>query len=61
MLGIDELVRRLFAVTGDPRTVVTDPSAGYFGAALDDTALVATPGAGAWIASTSYDDWLATH
>ena len=60
-LGIDELVRRLFAVTGDPRTVVTDPSAGYFGAALDDTALVATPGAGAWIASTSYDDWLATH
>ena len=61
VLGIDELVRRLFAATGDPRTVVTDPAAGYFGAALDDTALVATPGAGAWIAPTSYDDWLATH
>ncbi|MEV5001621.1 SDR family oxidoreductase [Nocardioides sp. LML1-1-1.1] len=61
VLGIDELVRRLFAATGDPRTVVTDPEAGYFGAALDDTALVATPGAGAWIAPTSYDDWLATH
>ncbi|NYI45872.1 uncharacterized protein YbjT (DUF2867 family) [Nocardioides aromaticivorans] len=60
VLGIDELVRRLFAATGDPRTVVTDPAAGYFGAALDDTALVATPGAGAWIAPTSYDDWLAT-
>lgn len=61
VLGIDELVRRLFVATNDPRTVVTDPGAGYFGAALDDTALVATPGAGAWIAPTSYDDWLATH
>lgn len=61
VLGIDELVRRLFAATGDPRTVVTDPAAGYFGAALDDTALVATLGGGAWIAPTSYDDWLATH
>lgn len=61
VLGIDELVRRLFAATGDPRTVVTDPTAGYFGASLDDAALVATPGAGAWIAPTSYDDWLATH
>lgn len=59
VLGIDELVRHLFAATGDPRTVVTDPASGYFGAALDDTALVATPGAGAWIAPTSYDAWLA--
>lgn len=60
VLGIDELVKRLFAATGDPRTVVTDPASGYFGAALDDTALVATPGAGAWIAPTSYDAWLAS-
>lgn len=59
VLGIDELVRRLFAATGDARSVVTDPAAGYFGAALDDKALVATPGAGAWIAPTSYDAWLA--
>ncbi|HVK28257.1 MAG TPA: SDR family oxidoreductase [Nocardioides sp.] len=59
VLGIDELVRRLLAASGDERTVVTDPTAGYFGAALDDTALVATPGADAWIAPTSYDAWLA--
>ena len=32
--GIDELVRRLVAVTGDPRTVVSDPHAGYLGAGL---------------------------
>ena len=56
--GIDELVRRLFAATGDTRGVVTDETAGYFGAALDDTALVATPGAGAWIGGTSLDGWL---
>ena len=57
-LGIDELVRRLFAATGDPRSVVTDPEAGYFGARLDDTALVATPGGGAWIGSTTLAAWL---
>jgi uncharacterized protein YbjT (DUF2867 family) len=30
-LGIDAWVRRLFAATGDPRTVVSDPRARYFG------------------------------
>lgn len=58
-LGIDELVRRLFARTGDDRTVVTDPEAGYFGALLDDTALIPTPGADARIASATFDEWLA--
>ena len=57
-LGIDELVRRLFAATGDQRPVVTDSAATYFGAALDDTALVATEGGGAWIGPTSLADWL---
>jgi uncharacterized protein YbjT (DUF2867 family) len=60
-LGIDELVRRLFAATGDERTVHTDPAAGYFGAVLDDTALIATPGADAWIAPTTFDTWLKEH
>ena len=58
VLGIDELARRYFASTGDNRSVVTDPDAGYFGAQLDDTALIATPGAGTWIAPTTLDDWL---
>jgi uncharacterized protein YbjT (DUF2867 family) len=58
-LGLDALVRHLFAVTHDPRTVVSDPGAGYFGATLDDAALTPTPGGGAWIAPTTYDAWLA--
>ena len=58
VLGIDELARRYFASTGDNRSVVTDSAAGYFGAQLDGTALIATPGAGTWIAPTTLDDWL---
>lgn len=57
-LGIDELVRRLFAATGDPRPVVTDPHARYFGAELDATLLVPAADSGAWLAPTTYDDWL---
>jgi len=57
-MGIDELVRRYFAATGDTRSVVTDPTTGYFGAKLDNTALTPTPGADVWIAPTSLDEWL---
>jgi len=60
-LGVDELVRRLFAVTGDHRSVVSDPGAGYFGARLDSSALTPTPGGGAWIAPTTFDAWLREH
>ena len=57
-LGLDELVRRFLASTGDPRPVVTDPEAPYFGARLDDRMLVPAPGDGAWLAPTTYDAWL---
>ena len=57
-LGIDELIRRQFAAIGNERTVTTDPGAGYFSAQLDDAALTPTPGAGAWIAPTTLDEWL---
>lgn len=63
-LGIDELVRRLFASTGDQRTVVSDPEARYFGAKLDDSAITPTPGANPWIAPTTFatfDVWLREH
>jgi uncharacterized protein YbjT (DUF2867 family) len=60
-LGIDELARRLFAATGDPRTVISDPEAGYFGATLDNSSITPTPGANAWIAPTTLDKWLQTH
>ncbi len=55
-IGLDELVRRVLSATNDPRTVVTDDSARYFGALLDDASL--TPGQGARIGPTRLDDWL---
>jgi uncharacterized protein YbjT (DUF2867 family) len=57
-LGIDEWARRLFAATGDERTVVSDPHARYFGTELGGGEL--TPGAGARIGAIDFDTWLAT-
>jgi uncharacterized protein YbjT (DUF2867 family) len=51
----DELIREHLAAGGDPRTVVADPDARYFGARLADRALV--PGAGAQLGTTRLDDW----
>jgi uncharacterized protein YbjT (DUF2867 family) len=56
-LPLDELVRHALAARHDPRTVVTDPSARYFGAVLEERSLL--PGDGALIAETRFDDWLA--
>jgi uncharacterized protein YbjT (DUF2867 family) len=57
-LGIDAWARRLFAATGDARTVIGDPHARYFGTELTDGEL--TPGDGARIAPTDFDTWFAT-
>ncbi|MFD5799712.1 MULTISPECIES: SDR family oxidoreductase [unclassified Streptomyces] len=54
---LDELLRDTLAAQNDPRTVVTDPHAPYFGAELQDTTLL--PGPDAHIAETRYADWLA--
>jgi uncharacterized protein YbjT (DUF2867 family) len=56
-LGIDAWARRLFAATGDDRTVVSDPRARYYGSELQDGEL--TPGEGARIAATAFDAWFA--
>lgn len=53
---LDELGRLTLAAHGDPRTVVTDDTAGMFAAAAGD-ALVAKDGA--VLATTTYRDWLA--
>lgn len=58
-LGIDELIRRLYDATGDKRTVITDPGAGYFGARLGNSSLI--PGQDAWIAPTTLDQWLSNY
>ncbi len=51
----DELVRNVLAARGDPRRVVTDPTAPYFGAQLGERTLV--PDADAQLATTSFEDW----
>lgn len=52
----DEFVRKFLIATGDARTVVTDPQARYFGAAINDQSL--TPGAHPRVGVTRFDDWL---
>ncbi|RSN52588.1 NmrA family transcriptional regulator [Amycolatopsis sp. WAC 04182] len=54
--GLDELVRTGLAFRGDPREVVADPQARYFGALLDKDMLL--PGPGAQLSATRFADWL---
>jgi uncharacterized protein YbjT (DUF2867 family) len=51
-----ELVRQYLNLKNDPRQVVADGSARYFGAELDDESLV--PGEQAKIFPTTFDAWL---
>jgi uncharacterized protein YbjT (DUF2867 family) len=53
---LDELVRARLAAGDDPREVITDPRAAYFGITPGEQTLL--PGADAHIAETSYQDWL---
>ena len=53
---LNELVGRYLKATNDPREVVTDVHAHYFGAELNDQALV--PGDNPRIGSTRFEDWL---
>jgi uncharacterized protein YbjT (DUF2867 family) len=54
--GLDEFVRRALAVHHDPREVVTDPEAPYFGGHPQHDTLV--PGPDAELGSIRYSDWL---
>jgi uncharacterized protein YbjT (DUF2867 family) len=53
---LDDLVRRKLSVRGDPREVVADPRARYFGAALSERTLV--PGDDAALGEIRFVDWL---
>jgi uncharacterized protein YbjT (DUF2867 family) len=55
-LRFDEFIRRDLAARHDPRVVVADPNARYFGTALDERTLV--PGAGARLGELRFADWL---
>jgi hypothetical protein len=51
----DELVRRFLAARDDPRSVIADPHARYYGARLGERMLVPD---NATIGETGFEDWL---
>jgi uncharacterized protein YbjT (DUF2867 family) len=55
-LRLDDLVRRYLSARHDPREVITDPEARYFGAKLSERTLV--PGDHAILAKTRFEDWV---
>jgi uncharacterized protein YbjT (DUF2867 family) len=54
--GLDELIRKGLSFRGDPREVVADPEARYFGARLEERTLL--PGADARTLGPRFEDWL---
>ena len=56
---LEELIRQDLRARDDPRHVVSDPGARYFGAALDDGDLLA--GEPARLGETRFEDWLSRH
>lgn len=55
-IRMDDLARRYLAAKHDSRPVTTDPSARYFGAAVDDRSLV--PGGAKRLGAAKFDEWL---
>lgn len=55
-LPLDEIVRRYLKANQDPRTVITDDKATYFGILLKQRSLV--PEGNARLGATSFDAWL---
>jgi uncharacterized protein YbjT (DUF2867 family) len=53
---LDVLIRQGLSARDDPREVVADPHARYFGAELDERTLV--PGDDAQLGETRLEDWL---
>ena len=58
-LGMDAWARRLFAATGDERTVIGDPHARYYGTELHDGEL--TTGDGAHVGKVDFEAWIASY
>jgi uncharacterized protein YbjT (DUF2867 family) len=55
-IRMDELVRRYLTATRDARTVITDPTARYYGIEVNDQSL--TPGDNPRIGPTRFEEWL---
>jgi len=56
---LDELVRSVLKAAGDPREVVTDPQASYFGINPGERTLL--PGDDARLAETRFEEWSSQH
>ena len=54
---MDEFIRRALSARHDPREVIADENARYFGARLGERTLL--PGDDALVAETRFEDWLA--
>jgi uncharacterized protein YbjT (DUF2867 family) len=55
--SLDDFARQYLTATNDPRKVVADIHARYFGARLDDRSL--TPGKNPRLGAVRFEDWLA--
>jgi len=55
-IQIDEIARQLLREQGDPREVITDDSAPYYGIRVNQRSLM--PGEGARLTTTRFADWL---
>jgi uncharacterized protein YbjT (DUF2867 family) len=56
--GMDDFIRSRFAASGDPREVVTDPTARYYGAVLDEHSIVPIDGEDTTVFATHFSDWM---
>jgi uncharacterized protein YbjT (DUF2867 family) len=55
-IRMDELVRQFLTASRDPRQVITDPQAGYYGVPVTDQSLV--PDKKPRLGRTRFADWL---
>jgi uncharacterized protein YbjT (DUF2867 family) len=58
-VSMAELVQRYLSKTGDPREVVADANARYYGLVLNDQSL--TPGANPRLGSTTFETWVSAY
>ena len=58
-LRFEDLIQSALSARNDPRHVVADPDARYFGAKLADGSLL--PGENAQLGETRFEDWLGAH
>jgi uncharacterized protein YbjT (DUF2867 family) len=54
---LDQLIRRALVAFGDPREVVADPHAGYYGIQVKERTLIPEPDA--QLGKIRFEDWLA--